>query len=250
MIVLLSPSKTLDFETKPAIATHTQPQFLADSKKLIKELRRYSPAELSSLMEISDKLAQLNAGRYRAFKTPFTPANARQALLAFKGDVYEGLDVATYDKGDFTFAQNHIRILSGLYGLLRPLDLIQPYRLEMGISLPNPAGKDLYRFWNERITQAINAEKPKLVVNLASQEYFKSVRTELLAAPLLNVAFKENQKGTVKIVALFAKRARGAMASFIVRNRLSDKKEIKHFNEGGYRFDPALSGSDSYVFVR
>jgi len=251
MILVLSPSKTLDFETRPRIATHTMPDMLKESRTLIKELRGYTPKKLSALMDISDKLAALNVQRYKDFATPFTPANARQALLAFKGDVYGPIEVDSYSKDDFAFAQKHMRILSGLYGLLRPLDLIQPYRLEMGTRLKNPKGRDLYSFWGEGITQALNeANKSKVLVNLASEEYFKAVKPAQLDGRLINIIFKENQKGKLKIIGLFAKKARGMMANYIVKNRVVDEEELKHFKAGGYQFQPALSNAMDWVFVR
>lgn len=254
MLAVLSPSKTLDFETPPLIAVHTMPDFLPESQKLIKELRRYSPEKLSGLMGISDKLAAFNVARYRDFHLPFTAANAKQALMAFKGDVYEGIDVESYSKADFTFAQKHVRILSGLYGLLRPLDLIQPYRLEMGIRLPNPRGKDIYSFWGERITLAINealaAQKDKLLINLASEEYFKAIKPAALKGEVLHIVFKEHHKGNLKIIAIFAKKARGRMASFMVKNRITKAEGLKDFCEDGYGFEAKLSHDRCFTFVR
>jgi len=254
MILVLSPSKTLDFAGKLQFTAHSQPQMLSESQLLVKKLQTYTPARLSTLMDISDKLAALNASRYQSFQTPFTPANARQAILAFKGDVYEGMDVSSYNKKDFEFAQEHVRILSGLYGLLRPLDLIQPYRLEMGTKLPNPRGKDLYGFWGDRITQALNLElakaKNSVLINLASEEYFKAVRPKSLKGELVNIVFKEQQKGQLKIIGLFAKKARGLMASYIVRNRIDNIKDILEFQDNGYGYAKSLSGKGNLVFVR
>ncbi len=253
MLLVLSPSKTLDLQSWP-MATHTQPEMLDDTMLLAAKLKSYSPAKLQALMDISEKLAALNAQRYKDFKTPFTKDNAKQALLTFKGDVYEGMDVAHYSKEDFAFAQKHLRILSGLYGLLRPLDLIQPYRLEMGIRLPNPRGKDLYAFWGDRITHALNdgmkGHKTRMLINLASEEYFKAVRLKQLDAPCLNIVFKENQKGTLKIVGLFAKRARGLMADYIIRNKIDNAEDIQNFNTEGYAFKSALSDPSHWVFTR
>jgi cytoplasmic iron level regulating protein YaaA (DUF328/UPF0246 family) len=253
-MLVLSPSKTLDFDTMPPAVAHTQPEFLAESELLIKKLRGVSPAKLSTLMDISDKLAMLNVQRYQDFSTPFSPKNARQAVLAFKGDVYEGLDVGAYDKGDFAFAQKHVRILSGLYGLLRPLDLMQAYRLEMGTRLANPRGKDLYAFWGDRITlalgEAMAESKDRLLINLASEEYFKAVRPKKLDGELLHIVFKENQKGALKIISFFAKKARGLMASYIVHNRVLKKDGLKGFEEGGYRFNPKISSDNQWIFTR
>ena len=254
MIIVISPSKTLDFETKPRIATHTVPEFLGESQQLIKKLRTYSVDNLSKLMDISEKLSVLNWNRFRDFTAPFTPDNSRQALLAFKGDVYEPIEVELFHTKEFEFAQKHLRILSGMYGLLKPLDLIQPYRLEMGIRLPNPRGKDLYAIWGDRITEALNEamakDKSKLLVNLASEEYFKAVRPKKLEGECLNIVFKENQKGKLKIIGLFAKKARGMMVNFIIKNQIINKNDLKKFTEGGYRFEPGLSNSNSWVFVR
>lgn len=254
MLLVLSPSKSLDFETPAPKLAHTQPEFLKESQTLIKILRDYSPAKLSSLMDISDKLAALNVGRFQQFKTPFTEKNAKQALLAFTGDVYSGIETDIYKKHEFDFAQNHVRILSGLYGLLRPLDLMQPYRLEMGTSLKNPRGKDLYAFWGDRITQAINQEladhKSKILINLASEEYFSAVRPKKLESRLINIVFKENHKGKLKIIALFAKKARGMMANYIIKNQIDDSKGLLEFQDGNYRFDKALSTDKYFVFTR
>ena len=254
MMLVLSPSKTLDFESKLRIATHTVPDMFRDSEMLIRELRTYPQKKLSALMGISDKLAALNMQRYRDFTTPFTPANARQAILAFKGDVYEPIEVESYSRDDFAFTQKHVRILSGLYGLLRPLDLIQPYRLEMGTRLTNPRGKDLYGFWGERITQALNGEltshKSKILLNLASEEYFAAVKPAKLSGELINIVFKENQKGKLRIIGLFAKKARGMMANYIIKNQIDNVKSLKDFQGGGYRFEPSLSSASDQVFVR
>jgi cytoplasmic iron level regulating protein YaaA (DUF328/UPF0246 family) len=254
MMLVLSPSKTLDYETPVKLAAHTQPDMLGESQALIKELRKYTPKKLSGLMDISDKLANLNAQRYKAFATPFTQKNARQAILAFKGDVYDGIDVERYSKEDFAFAQEHVRILSGLYGLLRPLDLMQPYRLEMSIGLKNPRGKDLYAFWDESITRSINqalaTHKNKLLINLASEEYAKAIKTKILEQKQLNIVFKENQKGQLKIIGLFAKKARGLMANYIIKNQIDNAETLKKFKESGYGFEPSLSDETRYVFVR
>lgn len=254
MIIILSPSKTLDFETPYKGIAHTQPEFIKESENLISSLRTYSKAKLAGLMDISDKLAALNVQRYQDFSTPFTLQNARQALLAFKGDVYDGIPVETYKKADFEFAQAHLRILSGLYGLLRPLDLIQPYRLEMGIALKNARGKDLYAFWGDRLTMALNKELNKhdnpVLVNLASQEYFAAVMPNILKYKIINVHFKENQKGKLKVVGLFAKKARGLMAHYVISKQLDDCNQLKEFTENGYSFEKSLSGDSDYIFVR
>ena len=239
MIIVLSPAKTLDFETPTTLAEHTQPAFLDQSQMLIKRLRQLSPLELSQLMTISDPLAALNATRYANWKKPFTPENAKQAVLAFNGDVYEGLDAATLSPAALQFAQDHLRVLSGLYGVLRPLDLMQPYRLEMGIRLTNPRGKDLYAFWGERIVDALNLalqeSKATTLLNLASEEYFRSVRTKKLCVPVIQPVFEDwsggQSTGKFKVISFYAKRARGLMARFALIKRLKKSgrtEEILH----------------------
>lgn len=254
MIIVLSPSKTLDYTTKIRVDNSTIPEFLKESAQLIKCLKQKKPSEISELMGISSKLSELNCQRYKDFHTPFTLENSRPAILAFKGDVYEAIDIEKYNKNDFEFAQEHLRILSGLYGLLKPLDLIQPYRLEMGIALKNPKGKDLYEFWGDKITKAINIsmeiQKSKLLVNLASQEYFKSVNEKKLNGKLLNIIFKEKQGGEYKIIGLFAKKARGSMADFIIRNRIENTHGLYEFRGNGYSFNKKLSDEFNYVFTR
>ena len=254
MILLLSPSKTLGDGTAPCPITPTQPQWLKESAALIKEARTLSPADLQKLMDISAKLAELNHARFAQFQTPFTSANATPALFTFQGDVYDGLDAHSLKAKDIAFAQDHLRILSGLYGLLRPLDLMQPYRLEMGIALTNPRGKNLYQFWGERITGSINEAakeaKAKAVINLASEEYFKAVKPALLAAPLIEVQFKERKGGKLATIGLMAKRARGRMAGWVIRQRILKPADLAHFNEDGYAFQPSLSDAGRLVFVR
>lgn len=254
MIIILSPSKTLDYASPLPTHKHTIPEFLDESVRLIKYLRAKTPEELSELMAISDNLAQINWQRYRDFYTPFTPQNARPAIFAFKGDVYEGIDITNYNTNNLVFAQKHLRIISGLYGLLKPLDLIQPYRLEMGTSLVNSRGKNLYEFWGDTVTQAINyalrQQKTPLLINLASQEYFKAVRESKLDGELLNIIFKEKQDDKLKIIGLFAKQARGKMANFIIKNHITTVNELTIFNENGYKFSKVLSDSKNYVFTR
>lgn len=253
MLILLSPSKTLDFETKVS-ALATQPDFLDDSQALIGQLRKLTLKDVSKLMDISDKLSELNVGRYRDFSVPFTPQNAKPAAYAFLGDVYDGLDFSSFSPAQVKNAQAHLRILSGLYGLLRPLDLIQPYRLEMGTALKNPRGKNLYEFWGERITEALNhtlAEQGEtLVCNLASNEYWKAVKPKKLQAEVVTPVFKEYKNGSYKVVMLYAKRARGFMARYLLTNRISDKKGIQSFAGEGYHFEPGLSKGNEWVFVR
>lgn len=258
MIFVISPAKSLDFETPPCVAEYTQPDFLPRSLSLVERLRQLSPADLSHLMDISDALAVLNVTRYADWHLPFTPENAKQALLAFNGDVYEGLAAATLAPEGLAWCQQHLRILSGLYGLLRPLDLIQPYRLEMGTCLDNSQGKNLYAFWGETIAQAINAAMPEsgpaVLVNLASEEYFKSVSVKTLKARVLNCVFEDwkddKNGGKFKIISFYAKRARGLMVRYAATHRLDQPEGLQGFNLEGYAFVPEVSDADTYVFRR
>jgi len=254
MIIVLSPAKSLDFNTPAKLATHTLPVFLDQSQTLIERLRTFSPPEISQLMGISDSLAVLNATRYAEWTQPFTSRNAKQALLAFNGDVYGGLDATTLSAADLRFAQGRLRILSGLYGVLRPLDLMQPYRLEMGIRLANPRGKDLYAFWGERVVDALNEvlleAKAKALVNLASEEYFKSVKTKKLSVPVIQPVFEDWSAGKYKVVSFYAKRARGLMARFALVERLKKAEGLKKFSVEGYAYAAAASDETRWVFRR
>lgn len=254
MLIVISPAKTLDFDTAPVTDKHTMPDFLKDSRALIKELRELSPAEISGLMKISDKLGTLNFDRYHGFKTPFTPANAKQAALAFQGDVYTGLAADTFKARDFDFAQQHLRILSGLYGLLRPLDLIQPYRLEMGTRFQNSRGDNLYQFWGDKLTQAVNEQlahiKSKTLINLASNEYFKAIQPKQINGEIITPVFKDWKNGQYKIISFFAKKARGLMSAYIIQNRLKKAQDIQAFDVEGYRFAPEMSKEREWVFTR
>ncbi|MEL6601988.1 MAG: peroxide stress protein YaaA [Cyanobacteria bacterium J06614_10] len=253
MLMVISPAKTLDYDG-PDYPDFTLPAALTQSQILVDQLSTYDPTELSKLMKISDNLAQLNQQRYQTFQTPFTPDNAKQALLVFKGDVYKGIQVENYTKEELTFAQKHLRILSGLYGILRPLDLMQPYRLEMGTKLATKKGKNLYDFWGSQIAEAINeaiaSEKEPCLVNLASNEYFKSIDRQALKAPVLNIAFKENKDGKYKVIGIHAKRARGLMVDFVIRNRIEAVEALKEFDVEGYAFSDALSTDNEWVFCR
>lgn len=254
MIFLISPAKSLDFDTPPVTAEYSQPLFLERSARLVEQLQQLSPAELSRLMGISDALAALNAARYAEWAPPFTPGNAKQAALAFAGDVYEGLAAATLPPAALAWCQQHLRILSGLYGLLKPLDLIQPYRLEMGTRLGNPAGKDLYAFWGEDITRALNAELPgagpAVLVNLASEEYFKAVKPKLLKARIVQCVFEDWKSGRYKIVSFYAKRARGLMVRYAASHGLVQPEGLQGFDLEGYGFVPEVSDADTYIFRR
>ena len=254
MLILLSPSKTLDYKTSiPAVAA-TQPRLLEKSEQLISDLRKLSPAKLSSLMKISDKLAELNVQRYKDFQLPFTQNNARPCIFAFKGDVYDGLDIAQFNDAALSRAQSHIRILSGLYGLLRPFDLMQPYRLEMGTKLATKAGKDLYTFWDDQITTLLNEDVKQqaddLIVNLASNEYVKAVKHKTLNGTFITPTFKEQKGNQLKVIGLFAKKARGMMTRHLMMQEKPTIDDIKRFNEGGYHFDDELSTPTELIFTR
>ncbi|QLC73980.1 peroxide stress protein YaaA [Pseudomonas sp. LPB0260] len=254
MLMVISPAKTLDYETPPATPRYTQPEHLDHAQDLIAQLRDLSPAQIAELMHLSDKLAGLNAARFGSWTPSFTPENAKQALLAFKGDVYTGLDAESFNEEDFDFAQRHLRMLSGLYGVLRPLDLMQPYRLEMGTKLANPRGKDLYAFWGERISgwlnEALAAQGDQVLLNLASTEYFGAVKRKVLDARIIDTEFKDLKNGQYKIISFYAKKARGLMARYVIKERLSDPEGLKDFNCQGYRFAAEQSKADKLVFLR
>lgn len=254
MLITLSPSKGQDFTAAPLSKKYTKPADLKDSELLVKQLRKIKSKKLQELMAISENIAVLNVERYKTFTTPFTTKNARQAIFAFKGDVYGGFDLNSFNEEDYAYAQNHLRILSGLYGCLRPMDLIQPYRLEMKTKLKNDRGDNLYQFWGERITKSINKELKKqeeaVLINLASNEYFKSIKPKLLAGRLLNINFKETKNGKTRVVAIFAKRARGLMADYIIRNRIEKSEDLKQFKLSGYKFDKSLSDDKQWTFER
>lgn len=254
MLMVISPAKTLDYTSALATEQHTQPRFVEQSSQLINVLRQLAPNELAQLMKLSDKLAGLNVARFTEWTPEFTQDNARQAILAFKGDVYTGLDASTLNEADFTYAQQHLRILSGLYGVLRPLDLMQAYRLEMGTKLDNPKGKNLYEFWGEHITDSLNqclAEQgSEVLLNLASNEYFKAVKPKLLKARLVNVDFKDLKNDQYKIISFYAKKARGMMARYVIQHQVSTVNSLKDFNEQGYYYSPEQSKPDHLVFLR
>ena len=254
MLCVISPAKKLDFETEPRVARFTQPQFLSETKSLVKAVRRLGREKLKLTMKLSDKLADLNYQRFQAFSTPFTLGNAKQAALVFNGDTYAGLDAETLDDEDMAFAQDHLRILSGLYGVLRPLDLIQPYRLEMGARFQPPRGENLYGFWDKQLTKALNhtvrRHADPSVINLASTEYFKAVHAEGLDGPVITPVFKEVKSGMSRVIGMFAKRARGAMARYIIKNRLDSSHQLKSFCDGGYKFRPEQSDDATWVFTR
>ena len=279
MLAIVSPAKTLDYESKLSTKKFSEPNFALESSRLIQRLRDFSPADLSGLMGISDNLAELNHRRYHEWQATSEhngvcadratsnstsqavhPTAARPAVLAFKGDVYIGLDAQTMSERDFTWAQKHLRILSGLYGLLRPMDRIQPYRLEMGTRLKTDQGANLYEFWNDKVTNALNealeAQQPKqatgkpLLINLASNEYFNVVKPDLLNARIINIQFKELRDGEYRFLSFFAKKARGSMARYMIDHRVATLKSLRSFNYDGYAFNKDLSSGDNWVFTR
>jgi uncharacterized protein len=254
MLIVLSPAKTLDYDTPASTDAHSTPEFIERSTELIETLRDLSPAQISSLMDISDALAVLNFTRYASWSPKFSRKNAKQAILAFNGDVYEGLNAATLNAKQLDYAQSHIRILSGLYGLLRPLDLMQPYRLEMGTRLANSRGKDLYSFWGSLLTETLNAviatQKSKVLVNLASEEYFKVVKPKFLNADIINPIFEDWKGGKYKIISFYAKRARGAMARYAAVKGIANPEKLKAFDVDGYTYDAAVSNERDWIFRR
>ncbi len=254
MLFLLSPAKALDYETPPHIKTHTQPLFVPQASELIEVLREQSPQQIAELMDLSDQLSGLNVARYQAWRPKFTAQNAKQAVLAFDGDVYGGLDAKTLGEAELDWLQQHLCILSGLYGVLRPLDWMQPYRLEMGTRLVTPKGKNLYQFWGRQIAQYLNeraqADKTPVVINLASEEYFKVVDRKALLPRVVTCAFEERKGDQYKVVSFFAKRARGLMVRHAVQHRVTRVEQLKDFAQEGYRFVPAASEPDHLVFRR
>ena len=255
MITVVSPAKTLDYESELATSRFSQSDFLDHSQVLIEEARQLSSDDIAKMMKISDKLADLNFQRFADWSQPFSPENARQAVLAFKGDVYTGLEAETFSDEDFDFAQDHFRILSGLYGLLRPLDLMQAYRLEMGTGFTNSRGKNLYEFWGDVPTEALNTlaeeQGSEVLVNLASNEYFKVVKKKSLKPRIVTPVFKDTKNGQLKVISFYAKKARGMMAAYIIKNRLKDVESLKAFDVAGYRYNEELSvKKDELVFTR
>ena len=249
MLAVISPSKTQDFST-PDIQAHTLTRQLHESEVLVNILKQKTQVELSKLMSISEKLAHLNYTRFQDFATPFDFSNAKQALLAFKGDVYTGIDVPNLSKKDLEFAQDHLRMLSGLYGVIRPLDLIAPYRLEMGTRLQNPKGKNLYEFWGDKISKLLNEDESEVIINLASNEYFKGIDQKALKAQIINIVFKEFKGDKYKIIGIYAKRARGLMVQYMVKNRIENPQDLKAFSLEDYHFQQDLSGDTTWVFTR
>jgi cytoplasmic iron level regulating protein YaaA (DUF328/UPF0246 family) len=254
MLVVLSPAKNLDYESPLPTADFSQPRMLEQAQQLVDVAKQLTPADLSQLMHISDKLAGLNAARFQTWQQPFSPDNARPAMYAFAGDVYTGLAAEKFASKAIYYAQEHLRILSGLYGVLRPLDLMQPYRLEMGTSLATEHGKNLYEFWGQQITDKLNddlaAIGSEILVNLASNEYFSSVKTRQLKAQVITPVFKDEKNGQFKVISFWAKKARGAMARYIINEQVKSVAGLQQFNAGGYRFEPTQSTATELVFCR
>jgi len=254
MLIVLSPAKSLDYKTPVKVKTPTLPEFVSESAKLIADLKKLSPQEIADLMGLSDQLAALNVGRYRDWSKKFTDANSKPAIYAFDGDVYDGFDVKTLNSKAIDFAQGHLRILSGLYGALRPLDLMQPYRLEMGTSFKNARGKDLYAFWGERVTDSLKKllerQKKPALLNLASEEYFKVLQAKNLDCPVISPVFQDGKDGKYKIISFYAKRARGLMARYVVENRITDPADLKGFNLDGYKYIASESKPEKPLFRR
>ncbi|OIQ67868.1 hypothetical protein GALL_505510 [mine drainage metagenome] len=254
MLLVLSPAKSLDYETQATLADHTLPQFVQQSAELIELLKPKSPAQIAELMDLSDALATLNVARYGAWSKKFSRHNSKQAVLAFNGDVYEGLDAKTLSAKDLAWAQDHVAILSGLYGVLRPLDWMQPYRLEMGTKLPNARGKDLYAFWGDSLAAYINeqlaGDPHPLLLNLASHEYFKAVNRKALKVPVVECVFEDWKAGAWKIISFHAKRARGLMARHVIKHQIKSAKGLQRFDSEGYGYDAAASSPERLVFRR
>jgi cytoplasmic iron level regulating protein YaaA (DUF328/UPF0246 family) len=254
MLTVISPAKTLDYETPPTTRKATQPQFIDRARQLVDDAREMSPQDIRALMGVSENIAELNHARFMNWSAPFSLDNAKQALLAFKGDVYTGLEAQTLNAAQLSFAQKHLCILSGLYGLLRPLDLMQPYRLEMGLKFSNSGSKNLYEFWGDDITVALNKQLKKsgspVLVNLASNEYFKSVKAKSLDADIVTPVFKDLKGDKYKVISFYAKKARGQMARFIVDKELNEPDGLKKFRTDGYRYNKAESSARELVFTR
>ncbi len=254
MIIVISPAKTLDFTAKVANDTYSIPQFTDRSEKLVKELKKYSPTKLEKLMKISSKLANLNYERYQEWRLPFSPKNSKQALFAFRGEVYTGINSGTMTMDDINFAQQHLRILSGLYGILRPLDLIQAYRLEMGTPLKTDKNKDLYQFWSDALTNLLinelDNEPGKILINLASNEYYKALDSKKLNTKIITPVFKDFKNGSYKFLSVYGKKARGLMTRFLISNRISNPENLKLFDCEGYFYNDRMSKDDEWVFTR
>lgn len=252
MIAILSPAKTIDFTSKTSISTSSLPRFLDEAGSLVEELRKLSPGQISELMKTSDKLSNQTYEQYRNWISPPPPSNSKQAILAFRGEVYSGLRANTFSIEDFLFAQDHVFILSGLYGVLRALDLIMPYRLEMGTKYSFQGHTNLYNYWSEGVTLEINnliKAKERVLINLASNEYFQVINKKLLQAQIITPVFKDLKNDSYKVISIYAKKARGEMANYIIKNQIKDPEDLKHFEGGGYYYNDRLSSMDEIVFT-
>lgn len=254
MLTIISPAKTLDYQSPLITSDYSKPQFMPETQQLVEVCKKLSANELAKLMSISPKLAEVNYQRFQDWHANFTPDNARQAILAFKGDVYEGLHVEDFTDKDLSFAQSHLRILSGLYGVLRPFDLIQPYRLEMGIRLKNGHNSNLYQFWGDKLTDYLNKELAQsatpTLINLASNEYFKAIKAKQLKASIIQPIFLDKSNDEFKVISFYAKKARGLMSRFIIKNNINQSNDIKSFNLEGYQFDSKRSTELEWFFIR
>ncbi|VAX01988.1 UPF0246 protein YaaA [hydrothermal vent metagenome] len=254
MLLVVSPAKKLDYDSQDKTSIHTTPDYLKDSKQLITRLRDFSTLDISELMDVSTKIADLNFERYAEWTPNFTLKNSKQSILVFKGDVYTCMDALSFNNADFKFAQKHLRILSGLYGLLRPLDLMKAYRLEMGSKLTTTRGKNLYEFWDTTITEGLNAHlkiiRSDVLINLASNEYFKSVKKKYLNAEIITPMFKDYKNGDYKMIGIYAKKARGLLSRYVIKNKLTNPEDIKSFDLEGYKFNSKLSQEFNWVFTR
>jgi cytoplasmic iron level regulating protein YaaA (DUF328/UPF0246 family) len=254
MITILSPAKTLDYETPDKVADTTIPQFTTQTNQLIRILKKKSVEEIKDLMHISDNLAKLNRDRFKSFSKEYTDENAKSAIMAFKGDVYTGLDAETLDKVSLDYVNRHVRILSGLYGLLMPFDKMQPYRLEMGTRLENKKGTNLYHFWGDMISKALNKQLKEMetntIVNLASKEYYKAIDQKKLKANVIDIDFREEKNGEYKFVSFFAKKARGTMTRYIAEHQLTDPADLRGFDYDNYRYEESGSSENRLLFVR
>ncbi len=253
LVTIISPAKKLDYSPVEKNIDSTIPSLLEHSNELVKDLKSLNPQEVSSLMSLSDKLGALNYERFQEWETPFTKSNSKQAILAFKGDVYQGLDAESLSETELIWAQKHVRILSGLYGILKPMDLMQPYRLEMGTKFATKRGQNLYDFWNSIITEELNknfSSDNTNLLNLASNEYFKSINVSELKANVISPVFMDKKNGKYKIISFFAKKARGLMTRYVIKNRIEDITDIQNFEEGGYFFNEAMSEDNKPVFCR
>ncbi|MGD9580949.1 MAG: peroxide stress protein YaaA [Vampirovibrionia bacterium] len=254
MLMLISPAKTQDFTRKLDTSEFSIPEFIDKTALLVDKLKQMSANDISDLMNVSEKIAKTNYTRYKKFQLPFNNSNAKPAISVYKGDVYTSIDIDSYNEKDLAFAQDNLRIISGLYGLLKPLDLIQAYRLEMKINLVTPDSSNLYEFWGDALTQSLNRDIKnhdfKLIVNLASNEYFDAINPDLLEAKLLKITFKEDKDGVLKVIGILAKRARGMMVDYVIKNKINQIDQLKEFNTSGYKFDKSLSSDEEFVFTR